>query len=278
MTTVARTTATLRRLAGAPHSVRGQVILGRERYILLGGLAGMVICAWLYLFHLAQSMGDMPMQAGAAMATVYYEPWSAVEFFAMSFMWAIMMVGMMLPSAAPAILMFANISRKHRAEGRRFPSTVIFVSGYVMAWAAFSVAATALQWGLHSLLLLSPMMRTSSPVLGAALFVVAGAYQFTPLKRACLKHCRSPLAFMLTRWRDGNRGALIMGLDHGVFCLGCCWVLMTLLFVGGVMNLVWVGVITVFVLIEKLAPRGEYWARVAGAILMTTGAVLAYSA
>ncbi len=248
----------------------------RDRFVVLGGLAAAVALAWLYLVYLAHGMGEMSMGSGMATA-MKSDPWNVADFGAMFVMWVIMMVGMMLPGATPMILMFVTISRKHRQAGRKYPSAAVFVSGYVLTWGGFSLAATALQSGLQSLLLLSATLATSSPVLGATLFVAAGLYQFTPLKHACLRHCRSPLAFLLTRWRDGSGGALLMGLEHGLYCLGCCWVIMALLFVGGVMNLLWVLAITVFVLVEKVLPRGELLARGTGVILIAVGLLIAMS-
>lgn len=251
---------------------------GRDRLVVLASLGVLVVGAWVYLAYLAQgkdemvagsgTMGEMAMSAAP-------RPWSAAEFLAMLVMWIVMMIGMMLPSAAPLVLLYAALSRRHREAGRAFPSTGVFASAYVLAWSLFSLIATAVQWGLHSVLLLSPMMTTTSPILGGAILIAAGLYQFSPLKQACLRHCRSPLGFLMTRWRDGAGGALLMGLEHGLFCLGCCWVLMLLLFVGGVMNLLWVAAIALFVLIEKLAPRGEFTARVAGVTLIAWGSYLA---
>jgi predicted metal-binding membrane protein len=252
-------------------------LLRRDKFVVLGGLAGVVALAWLYLLYLAQGMGEMSMNSGMATA-MKPDRWGVADFGAMFVMWVIMMVGMMLPGATPMILMFAKVSRKHRLEERSYPSVAVFVSGYLLAWGGFSLVATGLQSGLQSLLLLSPMMTTNSPLLGATLFVTAGLYQLTPLKHACLKHCRSPLAFLLTRWRGGSLGAFRMGFEHGLFCLGCCWVIMALLFVGGVMNLLWVVAITVFVLIEKIAPRGERFARGTGFILIAVGLLIAASA
>jgi len=152
--------------------------------------------------------------------------------------------------------------------------TAIFLGGYVIVWTGFSALATLAQWGLHETALLSPMMVSTSPILGGLLLLTAGVYQWTPLKYACLKHCRSPLGFLMTNWREGPRGALIMGLRHGMFCTVCCWFLMALLFVAGVMNLLWVATITLFVLVEKVVPRGDIVGRVAGGVLVIAGLVL----
>lgn len=186
-------------------------------------------------------------------------------------MWVIMMVAMMVPSAAPMILVFAAVNRKRREQERPFVSTGIFLLGYLVVWSVFSAVATVLQWRLHELSLLTPMMVSASSVLSGATLVAAGIFQLTPLKNMCLKHCRSPLSFLLTDWREGVWGAFVMGLRHGSYCLGCCWLLMALLFVAGVMNLVWLAVITIFVLLEKVAPVGLRLSRMTGILLIGWG-------
>jgi predicted metal-binding membrane protein len=187
-------------------------------------------------------------------------------------MWWAMMIGMMLPSAAPMTLTFATVNRRRRELGTPWVPTAVFVAGYLLAWGAFSLAATAAQLALVHAKLMAPMMGLSSPLLGGLVFVAAGLYQLTPLKHACLRRCRSPLAFVLERWREGTAGALRMGVEHGAWCLGCCALLMTLLFVGGVMNLVWAAAIAAWVLVEKLLPRGEALARIAGVAAIAYGA------
>jgi predicted metal-binding membrane protein len=152
----------------------------------------------------------------------------------------------------------------------------VFLAGYLVLWTAFSFAATLAQWGLHCLALISPKMAGTSPVLGGLLLVTAGIYQWTPLKRACLKHCRTPLQFFLTCWQDGTAGAFLMGLRHGIYCLGCCWLLMAILFAVDVMNLVWIAALNVLVLVEKIIPRGFWLAKAAGLFLMVWGGWLAF--
>ncbi len=186
-------------------------------------------------------------------------------------MWAVMMVGMMLPSATPTILLFAALGRRHKAGGRRLAPVWTFAAGYISVWTAYSLGATALQWGLERAALLSPMMASTSAVLGGLILIAAGLYQLSPAKRRCLEHCRSPVEFLSRRWRNGAAGAFAMGLEHGAFCLGCCWVLMALLFVGGVMNLLWVAAIAVFVLAEKAAPFGRGLSRVSALLLVLAG-------
>jgi predicted metal-binding membrane protein len=202
--------------------------------------------------------------------------WTPTDFLLTFFMWSVMMVGMMVPSAAPMILLYALIARKQRDKGVVMVPVGLFTLGYIAVWSAFSLTATTLQWGLEQAALLSPMMVATSPLLGGGLLVAAGVYQMTPFKNACLHRCRSPLAFLTTGWRKGPGGAIVMGLEHGAFCLGCCWVIMLLLFVGGVMNLLWVAIIAIFVLVEKVLPQGRIAGRAAGAALVLAGLFFLY--
>jgi predicted metal-binding membrane protein len=244
-----------------------------ERGIILTALAGVTAIAWLYLLAVRQDMSGMDMDdmPDMVMAEV---PWTPATF-ALSFtMWLVMMLGMMLPSATPMILTFATINRNKRAVGQSFVPTSVFAAGYLAAWSGFSLAATVAQWALDRAALLSPGLAATSPVLGGALLILGGLYQFTPLKQICLRNCRSPLAFVLNNWRDGCAGSLRMGLEHGGYCLGCCWVLMMLLFVVGVMNLLWVAATAVFVFAEKLLPGGIWIGRLGGAAMLGFGAFL----
>jgi predicted metal-binding membrane protein len=181
------------------------------------------------------------------------------------------MLAMMLPSATPMILLFAAVNRKQRARGGPFVPTAAFAAGYLVLWAVFSVLAVALQWGLQRVELVSPVLLRADIVVGGLLLVAAGLYQLTPLKHACLEHCRSPAHFLSRHWRSGPAGALRMGMEHGAFCVGCCWFLMLLLFVGGVMNLAWIAGLAAFVLLEKTVPAGHWLARAAGVALLLTG-------
>jgi predicted metal-binding membrane protein len=190
----------------------------------------------------------------------------------MFLMWWVMMAAMMLPSALPMTLTFATVNRRRRELGTPWVPTAVFVAGYLLAWGAFSLAATAAQWGLEHAAFMSPGMHLSSPLAGGLVFVAAGLYQLTPLKHACLRRCRSPLTFVLEHWREGTAGALRMGAEHGAWCLGCCALLMTLLFVGGVMNLLWAAALAAWVLLEKVLPRGEALARAAGVAAIAYGA------
>lgn len=233
------------------------------------GLAGIAALAWAYLLRLGAAGMD------PSMAMPDMRGWGAVDALLLFVMWAVMMVATMLPAASPMILMFTAVNRRRAAEGRALARTGLFVLGDVIVWSGYSVLAALAQWALHDRALLSPAMRTSSPALGGGLLVAAGIFQWTPLKRACLRTCRSPLAFLTTEWREGAAGALVMGLRHGAYCVGCCWALMALLFVAGVMNLAWVAAIAVFVLAEKVVPGGEGLGRAAGLLLVAAGVVVA---
>jgi predicted metal-binding membrane protein len=250
-------------------------ILKRDRAILIAGLASLVLLAWLYLLHLARMMAtamvEMERHAAMGMAMPQLHAWTAAELALTFLMWTVMMVAMMVPSAAPMILLFATIHRRRRSRQQPTVPVVVFLGGYLVIWTAYAAAATLAQWGLHATSLLSDSVATTSAVLGGVLLVGAGLFQWTPLKRICLTNCRSPLSFLMTRWREGIWGAFAMGVDHGLYCVGCCWMLMALLFVAGVMNLAWVAAIAVVVLVEKVVPGGERIGRVFGIALMVAG-------
>ncbi len=256
-----------------PQDMLGSVVenvLRRDRIVVLSGLALITALSWAYVSSLASDTRNMDM--GMEMSMPRIQAWGIADFGLTFGMWAVMMVAMMTPSAAPMILMFAGVNRRRREQQGSYVPTSVFLAGYLAVWAAFGIVATAAQWGLHTASLLSPMMALTSPVLGGVLLVAAGIYQWTPLKHACLNKCRSPIGFVLNEWREGRRGAFLMGLKHGGYCTGCCWSLMALLFVAGVMNLLWVAAITGFVLLEKVAPGGDRLGQVAGAILVGWGA------
>ena len=273
-------------MAGLPDTL--DRVLSRERTTVAVSLVLVTVLAWAYVIVLALDlaageMGLMGMDvakggAPGAMAEAMVmnpQPWTVKTFVLMGLMWWVMMIGMMVPSAAPMIMLFARVQRRklaHEAPGRRI---ALFVLGYLLAWLAFSIAATGLQWGLGTLALLSPMMESTSPALSASIFLLAGIYQLTPLKHACLDHCRMPVEFLSRHWRRGDGGALVMGLHHGVYCVGCCWILMALLFATGVMNLLWVAVIAVFVLLEKVLPAGRWVSRTVAFAMFAIAAVFA---
>jgi predicted metal-binding membrane protein len=237
----------------------------RDQFLIIFSLAGIVILAWIYLLILDSNMQDM---AGMPMDI---HVWTPTDFIMIFLMWVIMMIGMMVPSAMRTVLIYSRIVSKARASGRSIAPTHLFVSGYIVIWSFFSLVATILQWQLESLALLSPMMVSTSSYLGATLLICAGIYQLTPLKDECLKHCQSPTQFITNNYKKGALGAFQMGLKHGAYCLGCCWVLMGLLFIGGVMNLVWILLISLFVLLEKLMPAKIKTTRLTSVILILSG-------
>jgi predicted metal-binding membrane protein len=238
-----------------------------DRLLVIAGVLAVVVLSWAYLLAGAGTMQEMdgmlmPMSSG---------PWTLGHALVMLFMWTVMMAAMMLPSAAPMILLYATIARGRHSSGMPATSSGMFAAGYVAIWTAFSLGAVALQYGLERLALLSPMMETTSKTLAGAILIAAGMYQWSPLKKTCLQGCRSPLEFVLIHWRSGVRGAFVMGVLHGVYCVGCCWMLMLLLFVGGIMNLGWIAGLAILVLAEKLAPAGHWIGRGAGVLLIGWG-------
>ena len=243
-----------------------EAVLRRDRLIVIAGLLTLAVLAWVYI---VRSAADMQFHAGMSMPMS--SPWGAGEIAGLALMWIVMMIAMMVPSVAPVILLFAGVSRRRRAQGVPAARVSVFLLGYLLAWIGYAVLAALLQSALHSAALLSPAMASVSPMLGGGILILAGLYQWSPLKGACLSHCRSPLGFFSTEWREGVAGALRMGFRHGSHCVGCCWALMALLFVAGVMNLVWVAVIAVFVLAEKVLPHGRLLGRITGGVLVAAG-------
>ena len=241
----------------------------RDRAGIVSALALLTALAWLYLLYDARRM-----TAGLCeMCMPLAHAWTPRELTLVFVMWTIMMIGMMTPSVAPAVLLFANLNRQRRATDRPFVPTFAFLAGYLLVWTLFSLAVTLLQALLHRAALLSPAMVSRSPLLGGPLLIAAGLFQWLPIKQTCLRHCRSPLDLFITHWREGPIGAVRMGFGHGLHCAACCWLLMTLLFVAGVMNLLWIAAITLFVLIEKLIPT--IWiSRLTGLALVAAGIIM----
>jgi predicted metal-binding membrane protein len=229
----------------------------------------------------AMSGGQMSGAMGDAMSAMATPArWNLEYAGIMVSMWWVMMIAMMVPSAAPMILLYAAVARRQREKGSdALLPTGIFAWGYVAVWGFFSVIAAALQWGFEAAGILSPMMMSSTSLLfAAAILVAAGLYQLTPAKQACLRHCRGPIQFLMGHWRPGRWGAFWMGVEHGAYCLGCCWALMTLLFFGGVMNLYWIAGLAVIVLLEKTIPAGDTLGKVTGGLLMLWGVTFLYQA
>ncbi|MGE0726339.1 MAG: DUF2182 domain-containing protein [Alphaproteobacteria bacterium] len=254
-------------------------LLRRDRLIVVATLAAATALAWIYVLTGAGmgmpaiTMSGWPTAAGA-MPFMAEADWTLGYAALMVAMWCLMMAGMMLPSAAPAILLFSALSRQ-RLGGSGAPWA--FCAGYLTVWGGFGFGAVALQWALEKLALMSPEMVVSSRALGAVLLIAAGLWQLSPLKDVCLAGCRSPIPFLASRWRTGSAGAWRMGVAHGLHCLGCCWALMLLLFYGGVMNVYWIAGLSLFVLVEKTVATGRLLSRAAGVGLIAWGGYLLHA-
>ena len=242
-------------------------ILKRDRLLVGTGIVLVTILAWWYTVAAARQMEG----AIRAMDRPDLNAWTSASLLPLFVMWMVMMVAMMLPTATPMILTFAAVARNRRQRQQPYVPIAVFAAGYLVIWGGFSALAALAQWFLHRAALLSPMMASSSVLLGGILLLLAGIFQFTPLKRRCLTRCRAPLDFITAHWREGWGGAFIMGLEHGLFCLGCCWALMTLLFVLGVMNLLWIALLTILVGLEKILHRQVYFSRGMGLLLAGWG-------
>ena len=237
-----------------------------DRVPLLVILVLVPVLSWMWIVIMARDMYGPMTGASAWMMTAH---WDAPHLLLLWAMWSVMMTAMMLPSAAPLILLYGAAVRRSGQPVRRH--TYALAAGYLVAWAVFSLGATALQRVLASLLLVSPMMEAGSSRVSATLLIVAGLYQWTPAKHACLRTCQSPLGFLMARWRDGWSGAFRMGLAHGFSCIGCCWALMLLLFAGGVMNVIVIAALTAWVAFEKLTPFAYRGAQFSGAVMIAVG-------
>ncbi len=237
--------------------------------VLLSGPLAIAFGSWIYLGLMITDMSTIP---GLSVTMMTPQASDLSQFFGLFVMWAVMMSAMMLPTALPMILAYARMQGSDRQQGVSWFPVGIFSSGYVVAWAGFSLAAAALQTGVTGLALMSPMMMKiiPGPVAGVVL-IVAGLYQFTGLKQSCLRQCRTPIGYLMTQWRVGHRGAYLMGWRHGLFCVGCCWALMGLLFVAGVMNSVWILAITLYVFVEKMVPNSDTISRLVGVALVALG-------
>lgn len=278
-----------------------ETVLKRDRMVVITCLAIVILLAWIYLLSgagmdmrtgkmtamtqpsfgsdeqqpspegmtSAPGLGTMMQKAHTAM--VQPADWTPGYALLIFCMWWVMMVAMMLPSASPMILLFALVNRRQRTQGAPFIPAGVFAAGYLITWGGFSLVATGLQWFLERAELLSTMMASTSVRFAGFLLIAAGIYQLTPLKYACLRHCWSPMQFIMQYWRSGTFGALRMGIKHGLFCLGCCWLLMGLLFVGGVMNLYWIIGLAILVLLEKIIPAGHWMGWITGAGLIVWG-------
>ena len=236
----------------------------RDRVIILTALLLITLLSWLYIIYLYNQMVYMDMSA-LFFAMPMTPEWTYIDFILLFLMWLVMMVAMMTPSVTPLVLTFATINRQRKQQDHPFVNAAYLIAGYFLVWAVFSLAATALQWSLQQVALLNPDMKTTSKILGSVILITTGIFQFTPLKQTCLRHCRTPLDFVLRHWKEGKGGALKMGIENGFYCLGCCWMIMILLFVTGIMNLLWVAIIAAFVLVEKLLLQIKWIPYTAGA-------------
>jgi predicted metal-binding membrane protein len=256
-----------------------ETLLRRERLVVMGGLLLITVLAWWWVL-----IGSGTGMSAVSMTTWQFPPpahepvfesWSVGYALVMFFMWWIMMIAMMTPSAAPMILLYGRAYRHEQRQGKLATGVVptfVFALGYLMSWAAFSLVATGLQWSLERAGLVHQMMMWSiSPFFTAGLLIAAGLYQLTPLKTVCLEHCRSPTQYLARHFKPGTLGALRIGWKHGLYCLGCCWFLMALLFAGGIMNLLWIAGLSIYVLVEKVAPKGQLIARTAGVAMVLVG-------
>ncbi|QGX99116.1 DUF2182 domain-containing protein [Roseovarius faecimaris] len=254
-------------------------MLRRDGLIVLFAMVVLVLIAAAYtVFGIGMNMSAIEMTRmarpiGEPMSMPMQPHWSLSYALVVFLMWWVMMIAMMTPSAAPLVLLFAAVKRMGPDANQSAAHSGLLLTGYLMAWAGFSAVATFGQWSMEALgLVAGAMMTLEGRGLAALVLIAAGLYQFTPIKTACLKHCRAPGQFLADHHRPGGTGAIRMGVEHGTYCLGCCWALMALLFVGGIMNLYWIVGLTAYVLIEKLAPRGEVVAKTAGAALICVGA------
>src|SRR5437660_1275856 len=248
----------------------------RERRLIGASLCAIALLAWFYTIYEARRMNATGVCECMRMKMSGPElsSWPIATLVPLFFMWVIMMIAMMLPSALPMILTFAAVARNRQRLGRPYIPMSIFVLGYFAIWSAFSALAAGGQWWLHRHALLSSSMMSTSGWLGGMLLLGAGIFQFTPLKQACLTHCRGPLEFIMTRWREGSGGAFRMGLEHGAFCTGCCWALMALLFVAGVMNIFWIAALSLLVCLEKMLPARARINVASGLLLAGSGVCL----
>jgi predicted metal-binding membrane protein len=276
MTRAERTTASTLRSTGVVRSQSAVAgLIRRDRVVITSCIVLITALAWAYLVHLHNQMSssEVPETMMAKMGMVINAPWGAPDVFFTFLMWAVMMIGMMSATATPVLLLFSGMHGQQGERGAPF-TVLLFGLGYITVWLGFSASAALAQWGLHQGALLSSSMAAASPRLAGAILIAAGAYQLTPAKGACLRQCQSPLGFLLSNWRDGASGALQMGLRHGVYCLGCCWALMCVLFAVGVMNLAWVAALTAFILVEKFGRTGALVSRVGGVVMIAFGVLV----
>jgi len=235
-----------------------------QSWMILITLLVLILASWYYMVF-AMTMNMEPAAQ-----------WNEIDIAMLFIMWAVMMAGMMLPTVVPVVLLVDRVNHQRKQRRSPYTHTLYFILGYLLVWAFYSFLITLLQWWLHLLAMLSPMMVSANTVFSSLLLIIAGLYQWSPLKLRCLQVCRSPLSIITTQWREGITGAILMGIKHGQFCLGCCWFLMALLFVAGVMNLKWILILTLLVMAEKILPRAEVLSKIIGVVLIGLGLFIAY--
>lgn len=265
----------------ASSSIALERILRRDRQLVTAALGLTIACAWAYILLGAGMEAGAFSEAIATRSGIAgndlhgaTQKWNAAYAVTVVAMWWFMMVAMMLPSAAPTILLTAALNRRSDENRKPYGAAGFFTAGYLFVWLLFSVVATTVQWELENSGLLSGMMQSANWYLSGGLLLAAGLWQLTPVKQACLRHCRSPVEYLVRHRRRGNHGALVMGMRHGTYCLGCCWAMMGLLFYAGVMNLLWVAGLALYVLLEKLVMAGQRLSRYAGVALMLAGGAM----
>ena len=242
----------------------------RSRWTVIGIVVALLAVGWVYMIYMAWAMQNMATVEMWMPPVAQMRSWHAYDFLMLSVMWVLMMVAMMLPSTLPTVLLFTQVIKRKNAQYIFLP-VLIFVCGYLVAWTVYSLIAVVLQWQLHVRGLLNPMMDSRSYLWSACVLIVAGLYQFTPLKESCLRQCQSPLSFLMTYWKDGYGGGLMMGIKHGFYCVGCCWALMSILFAVGVMNMFWIVILSLFAILEKSLLSPTIGSKVVGVVVTLWG-------
>lgn len=253
---------TIKRFTGSRS--RSIAVFNRSRAMVIFGIFALSALAWVHMGYL----GWHAVAHSDALRPSAHHPTNLILIF---LMWSVMMVAMMIPSAAPTILMFDTIIRKKSEHTALVSPTLLFVSGYLATWMVYSGMAAVLQLWLQNAALITTSTVKSVPVISGCLLIIAGLFQFSHLKYACLKHCQSPMGFFMLHWKDGPRGAFLMGLRSGLYCVGCCWALMVLMFVAGAMNIIWMVLLAIYILAEKMIPGGRRFSRISGMIMIGWG-------
>ena len=246
----------------------------KDKSIVYIGMLAIVLMSWFYLFHIVAQHNRMDMTMMSMPQTALSYSKNFYDFLMLFFMWSVMMTAMMSPSILPATMVFAAFNKRKKAHAQPYVKTYIFVGGYLMTWIACSALFALAQLGLSMVGALDNTMKTNNLLLSGGILLVTGIYQWTSLKEVCLKHCRTPLGFFIERWRQGYNGAIYMGWCYGLFCVGCCWALMMIMFSVGAMNILWMAILSVFVLVEKIFPTSRFIRNLAGIVLICWGSYL----